>query len=377
VSAPLASRPLADLGAPVVPLPPQGAHAEQALLGAILVNNAVFHRALHFSEPSRRQIFDAIAEIIERGETANPETVAACLRGRGTLDEIGGAECLERLATSVVTLSGAVARASDYLPAPLVPEEVDLRDFEFMPLDVRRLLQSDTWIEASAEPKLGHVLICLWCEAWHQVPAGSLPDNDTVLARFAMCDLATWQALRPKAMAAWTKCSDGRLYHPVVSEKALEAWERKRDQRGRTKAATEARKRRRQPIDAEGADRHVDVTSSSRRRDEQRNDHRNVHQETVDSRHSDPKGSGANTPPDPLKALFDFGVSVLTGADVPAKNARSLIGKWRKDLGDDAALLRALMDAKERAAVEPVAYVTQAVKGILRVRDSPQGRALL
>jgi hypothetical protein len=108
--------------------------------------------------------------------------------------------------------------------APLTPPDCDLRDFGYMPLDVRRLLTSDTWLEAADDPKLGHVLICLWAESWHQVPAGSLPDNDRVLARFAMCDGSEWGRLRERAMKDWRLCSDGRLYHPVVAEKALEGW---------------------------------------------------------------------------------------------------------------------------------------------------------
>jgi hypothetical protein len=46
-------------------------------------------------------------------------------------------------------------------PEPLTPPDCDLRDFGFMPLDVRRLLTSETWIEAADDPKLGHALICL------------------------------------------------------------------------------------------------------------------------------------------------------------------------------------------------------------------------
>jgi hypothetical protein len=107
---------------------------------------------------------------------------------------------------------------------PLTPPDCDLRDFGYMPLDVRRLLTSDTWLEAADDPKLGHVLVSLWAESWHQVPAGSLPDNDRVLARFAMCDGSEWGRLRERAMKDWCRCSDGRLYHPVVAEKALEAW---------------------------------------------------------------------------------------------------------------------------------------------------------
>src|SRR5262245_52020470 len=125
------------------------------------------------------------------------------------------------------------------LPAPLVPPEVDLRDFAFMPLDVHRLLTSETWIEAASEPRLSHALLSLWCASWHQVPAASLPDNDRVLSHLAMCDRQTWESLKAKALRGWVKCSDGLFYHPVVAEKAREAWEMKWDRADRAKERSE------------------------------------------------------------------------------------------------------------------------------------------
>jgi uncharacterized protein YdaU (DUF1376 family) len=148
------------------------------------------------------------------------------------------------------------------LPDPPIPPEVDLTDFAYMPLDTRRLLKSETWIDAAEEPRLGHALICLWCESWHQKPAASLPDNDRVLARFAMCSREEWQAIKPKALKGWVKCSDGLLYHPVVAEKALTAWEGKRRQHEKTRAATEARQRQRQEAQQQQQpQRDVDVTT--------------------------------------------------------------------------------------------------------------------
>jgi hypothetical protein len=131
------------------------------------------------------------------------------------------------------------------LPEPPVPAEVDLTDFPYMSLDVHRLLKSQTWIEAADNPKVGHALICLWCESWHQIPASSLPDSDRVLARFAMCDAETWAQIKGEVLRGWVKCADGLLYHTVVAEKALEAWGKKRQQRERTRAATNARNMRR------------------------------------------------------------------------------------------------------------------------------------
>jgi hypothetical protein len=39
-------------------------------------------------------------------------------------------------------------RAIAAYPAPLVPPDVDLRDFRFMPLDVVQLQNSETWAMA-------------------------------------------------------------------------------------------------------------------------------------------------------------------------------------------------------------------------------------
>jgi hypothetical protein len=108
------------------------------------------------------------------------------------------------------------------LPKPLIAANVDLRDFPFMPLEVGRLWDSELATNTSAEGFRASVL--LWCKAWHQVPAGSLPDSDGTLARFAGCDASKWSEIRSEALHGFVKCSDGRLYHPVVCEKATEAW---------------------------------------------------------------------------------------------------------------------------------------------------------
>ena len=117
------------------------------------------------------------------------------------------------------------------LPAPLTPADCDLRHFGFMPLDVQRLLTSEWWINAlEEEPEACGPAVNLWATSWHQVPAASLPDSDAVLRRIAGVDRSTWETVRKRVMAPWVKCSDGRIYHPVVAQKALEATEKNRRQ---------------------------------------------------------------------------------------------------------------------------------------------------
>lgn len=120
---------------------------------------------------------------------------------------------------------------------PLVPINVDLRDFPYMPLDVVRLRDSELATTSSGEGFRCAVL--LWCAAWHQLPAASLPDDDRLLSQYAGFgrSLREWRKHRAEALYGWELCTDGRLYHPTVAEKALEAWAQRLQQRWRTECA--------------------------------------------------------------------------------------------------------------------------------------------
>lgn len=106
-----------------------------------------------------------------------------------------------------------------------------------MPLHVARLRDSD--LAAEEHPEACWYAVMLWSAAWHQLPAGSLPDNETVLARLCGLgrDLKTFRKHRAGAMRGFIMCDDGRLYHPVIAEQAVAAWEGKKQQRWRSECA--------------------------------------------------------------------------------------------------------------------------------------------
>lgn len=135
---------------------------------------------------------------------------------------------------------------TDHLPDPLVPPDVDLRDFSWMPIEIHRLRRSKAWLICKRKPELAFYMLNLWTASWHDTPAGSLEDDDDMLADLAMCEPAKWAKVREHAMRGWVKCSDGRLHHPVVAEMALNAWKQKQAQRQRTEAARMAREQKRQ-----------------------------------------------------------------------------------------------------------------------------------
>jgi hypothetical protein len=106
-----------------------------------------------------------------------------------------------------------------------------------MPLEIARLRRSRAWLLAKRTPELAFYQINLWTASWHDTPAASLEDDDDVLADLAMCDPKRWRRIKVDVMRGWVKCSDERWYHPVVAEKAMEAWKGKLEQRWRSECA--------------------------------------------------------------------------------------------------------------------------------------------
>lgn len=123
------------------------------------------------------------------------------------------------------------------MSAPLTPAASDLQDFPFMPLHVARLRDSD--LAAEESPEACWYAVLLWAASWHQLPAGSLPENDAVLARLIGLgrDVKTFRKHKAGAMRGFVLCDDGRLYHPVVAEQVISAWESKLQQRWRSECA--------------------------------------------------------------------------------------------------------------------------------------------
>lgn len=95
---------------------PFDVEAEQALLGAILVNNDAFERvssfleAEHFHEPLHQRIFEAIARVVRKGQLASPVTLRPYFSLDASMKEVGGADYLAEL----TRFSPSVINAADY-----------------------------------------------------------------------------------------------------------------------------------------------------------------------------------------------------------------------------------------------------------------------
>jgi len=84
--------------------PPYNTEAEQALLGALLIDNTAFERVgelvkpEHFGNAMHGRIFEAVAKLIERGQEASPVTLKGVFAADEALKMIGGDRYLGQLA---------------------------------------------------------------------------------------------------------------------------------------------------------------------------------------------------------------------------------------------------------------------------------------
>ncbi|MBB4001013.1 MAG: replicative DNA helicase [Aurantimonas endophytica] len=95
---------------------PNNIEAEQALLGAMLVNNDAYYvvhdflKPDHFFEPLHREIFSKTSEMIRMGKIANPVTIKTFLAANDKVGELTVAQYLARLAAEATT----IINATDY-----------------------------------------------------------------------------------------------------------------------------------------------------------------------------------------------------------------------------------------------------------------------
>jgi len=92
---------------------PHNIEAEQALLGALLVNNDVYDRvasvvgAVHFYDPVHARIYEIAEQRIQKNALASPVTLKAFMEDDPGLAELGGPAYLARLAGAAISVFAA------------------------------------------------------------------------------------------------------------------------------------------------------------------------------------------------------------------------------------------------------------------------------
>ena len=112
--------------------PPYNLEAEQGLLGAILLNNKAYERVSeylqpdHFADPVHGRIYQACANLIEKGQIASPVTLKGMFDQDDELSEVGGAQYLVKLAASVISIVNAEDYAREVFDCHVRRELIDV-----------------------------------------------------------------------------------------------------------------------------------------------------------------------------------------------------------------------------------------------------------
>jgi hypothetical protein len=279
------------------------------------------------------------------------------------------------------------------LPEPLTSADCDLTDFPYMELDVRRL--RDSKFAASSDGEAFRAAILLWCASWHQIPAASLPDDDIELSNLAGFGrvVKEWKKVRAEALNGFVKCSDGRLYHSVIAEKAVAAFAAKevyayKKFQDRLRKENASRAKDSKPLFGiptqeqwkSGAYPHgippsanqipTETTTNSagiptenalKGNREGEGTERERERERETNSVTDVTVGAADIPPaalpmDDKDKVFTYGVPILVNAGSTDKAARSFLAGLCKGHGD-AAVVQALRDCIRARPVEPLTWL--------------------
>ncbi|HYD68498.1 replicative DNA helicase [Azospirillum sp.] len=152
--------------------PPHNEEAEQALLGALLVNNRAFEKVAeflrpeHFYDPVHQRLYGAIADAVSDGRSADPISLKRYFDADLDLVVDGGAKYLAELAANVVTVVNAREYGREivelYMRRQMIEAGHQLIDFGYLPDDQpaeRRLEEIQGALFTLAERQDGNAIV--------------------------------------------------------------------------------------------------------------------------------------------------------------------------------------------------------------------------
>ncbi len=152
--------------------PPQAIEIEQAVLGAMMLEQCAIGHAIEILDPScfyntsHSRIFEVMLSLYERGVAVDQFTLAEELKRRNQLDEVGGAVYLAKLAAQVTTAANIDVHARIVLEKALSRRLIETASdiieqaykgsedmLELIDNAEQRLFTiSENWIEGDIEP---------------------------------------------------------------------------------------------------------------------------------------------------------------------------------------------------------------------------------
>lgn len=184
---------------------------------------------------------------------------------------------------------------------------------------------------------------------------GCLRDDDDAIRRAMGCHGNEWRAVKAKLIAKGKIWAEGGFLHANgVDEAVSEAADFSEVQRKRVAKRWE--KARKSPTKAsESSEKPNDINDPP------------IPYTPIDT-YTETKVSGADAPRTLSQIIYSDGLQLLLKGGVKEKDARSLLGMWRKQQGE-AAVIDALSRAQAAGAIEPVGFIQGCFRQVAKRGD--------
>lgn len=186
-----------------------------------------------------------------------------------------------------------------------------------------------------------------------------LADDDRLLARYTRTTLGQWKRLRP-ILEPFFKVRGGFWMQSRLTDEAVAVRQKKDAAAANGRASALKRKGR------HSTERVVPLNEATNEASTKNQLNQNQNHSSLDKSNDE-----VGQLPNPEQIMFDHGLAILASAGVPEAKARPILGKWKRDYGA-ADVIVALGAAQREGAIEPVSYITAALKA--RVGSTAQPR---
>jgi uncharacterized protein YdaU (DUF1376 family) len=214
-----------------------------------------------------------------------------------------------------------------------------LAEFPALPLFTDAYLGDTTHLSTLEHGAYLLLLMVSW-----RTPGCCVPDDDALLARYTRMTRDKWRKVRP-ILEPFFSIADG-FWHQARLQNELQHLQSRREQQvaaGNASAIAKSLKRGKRPSTPVGQplQRPVNETATP-----------------IPIPTSVDKSTGQSPASDLVKDLFDLGVAILVEAGSAEKEARSLIGKWKKSRGE-VEVMKALLECRRQEIASPVEWLTK------------------
>lgn len=190
-------------------------------------------------------------------------------------------------------------------------------------------------------------------------PGCSIPDEKAWIMRRLRVDEDTFDRVVSVVVSEFFKRRRGRLYQPRLSDIFQE---------------TNASRNRRSKAGQKGGrpSKSLKEKENTESNDKAMLSYTRAFPEPEPNTLEGKPSNDAAASPDPAKVMFDSGVALLSAAGVKHPQARAVIGKWRKAHGTEA-VIAAIGRAQREGAVDPVAFITGALRFAAKAAEPRPG----